>query len=146
MRSAGKHNIYFSKSFRRSSHNLVHQYSHHMASKPFVSRFENTDIARCTGYLALQASAKARGIPFTLSFKRYCQLLKAKKCFYTGTELNKSPNKSNNHFTFDRVDTTGPYSDSNTVPCIQRLNSRKTDLTIQEIEALYKGLRKKRLL
>jgi len=117
-----------------------------MANNKVVYRFEDTDIAKCTGYIALQAGAKARGIPFTLSFRRYCQLLKAKKCFYTGKDLNKSPNKSPNHFTFDRVDTAGPYSDTNTVPCIQLLNSRKRDLTVQEIEALYKGLKKKKLL
>lgn len=117
-----------------------------MASKPLVSRFENTDIARCTGYLALQASASSRGIPFALSFRRYCQLLKVKKCFYTGIELNKSNNRSTNHFTLDRMDNKGPYSDSNTVPCIQRLNSRKADLTLEEIEAIYKGLHKKGLI
>ena len=90
--------------------------------------------------------AKQRGIGFTLSYRRYCQLLKAKRCFYTGVELNKSPHKSPDHFTLDRIDSTGPYSDTNTVPCTGNFNIRKGNLTAEEVKLLYLAFRKKKLI
>lgn len=118
-----------------------------MAKKIAVTaRFADTDIEKCRGYCALQDHAKQRGIGFTLSYRRYCQLLKAKRCFYTGVELNKSPHKSPDHFTLDRIDSTGPYSDTNTVPCTGNFNIRKGNLTAEEVKLLYLAFRKKKLI
>lgn len=114
-------------------------------TKP-THRFAETDLAKCEGYIALSTSAKARHIPFTLTYKRYCQLLKAKRCFYTGVVLDKSNSLSSVHFTLDRIDGTGPYSDDNVVPCAAKLNLRKGNLSVAEIAILYKGLQKKGLV
>ena len=118
-----------------------------MAKKtPVVARFADTDIEKCKGYLALQTHASARGIGFTMTFRRYCQLLKVKKCFYTGVTLDKSAARTDNHFTLDRVDSTGPYSNTNTVACAYSFNQRKGNVTAKEIQLLYTAFKKKKLI
>jgi hypothetical protein len=91
------------------------------------------------------SSAKNRNIPFDMSFNKVKQLLQAKKCYYTGEVLTRIVN-DDNELSFDRIDNEKGYIDTNVVACSKRFNSIKSNLTVKEIEALYKGLKKKKLI
>jgi hypothetical protein len=90
----------------------------------------------------ISTSAKSRNIPFDMTFKKVKQLLLTKKCYFTNAELNNIHN-DDNQLTFDRVDNTKGYIDSNVVGCSKRFNTIKGNLTPTEIELLYKGVMKK---
>jgi len=83
--------------------------------------------------------AKERNIDCTLSFKRYKQLKKVKKCFYSGVDITPE------NFSLDRIDNDGIYSDNNVVVCDLELNKIKNNLTKQQIKWIYDGLKKKGL-
>jgi hypothetical protein len=88
--------------------------------------------------------ANQRNILFELSFKRFCQLKATKYCYYTGVRLTTENGKS--QLTFDRVDNSIGYTDSNTVACCESFNHRKTNLTVAEIIAMYNGIKRKGLI
>lgn len=78
-------------------------------------------------YLQVLGSAKERGIEFTLNLTTIRNLLKAKKCYYSGlpfdhTDVEKS-------LTFDRVDYKKGYVKGNVVACRKSVNDLKNILT-----------------
>ncbi len=101
-----------------------------------------SDIEIALKMCQISASAKSRNIPFDMSFKKIKQLLLTKRCYFTNVELNNIHNDEN-QLTFDRVDNTKGYIDSNVVACSKRFNTVKGNLTPIEIELLYKALMKK---
>jgi len=90
-------------------------------------------------WMSLKNNASRRGKPFTLGFNDVKRLLNTQKCFYTGEEL-KFDTRS-----VDCVDPEKGYVQGNVVMCSTLLNNRKTNLTVDEIRAIYKGMKRKGL-
>ena len=82
---------------------------------------------------SLSSSAFSRGIDFDLSFKKVKQLLTRKTCYFTGIKFDKFNIRS-----IDRVDNTRGYVNDNVVACTKDFNEIKRDLTLKQIEMLYK--------
>lgn len=91
--------------------------------------------------IQLKQSADSRNIAFDLKFTTVKKLLKAKKCYYTGTlfTVDGSTGRS-----IDRVDSSLGYVDNNVVPCTIDINSKKSNLTITDIELLHKKIQEHR--
>lgn len=73
------------------------------------------------------SSCKSRGIEWKLTFVSLKNLMKAKKCFYTGIELT-IPAKEGirpTDFSIDRIDSTKPYEKGNVVACSHAANQLK---------------------
>lgn len=100
---------------------------------------EVTDIDIARKYLNISNSASERQIPFTLSLKKIKELLSENSCYYSGVEFTSEGDDAK---TFDRVDSTKGYTDNNVVVCTSKINKRKHDLTLEEIESLYDGITK----
>ena len=79
-----------------------------------------------TRYAILRADAKKRGIPLLLTREQF-DLLWGEPCVYCGARIEG--------IGLDRVDSTGPYSRSNVVPCCWLCNTWKSHLTIDEFRA-----------
>jgi hypothetical protein len=99
------------------------------------------DIKIANKLLALRNSAKSRGIEFGLSFNRVKRVLNTKRCYFTGVKLNHNADDKN-QLTFDRVDNDRGYVDNNVVACSKWFNQMKSNLTVEEIKLLYKGIMK----
>jgi hypothetical protein len=97
-----------------------------------------TDEQIAVKYLALRTSAKDRGIEFSLSLKKLTRLMRQKYCHYTGVIFIEGDELYCR--TIDRVNNNKGYTDTNTVACTKKINSKKADLTIEDIELLYKGI------
>lgn len=95
-------------------------------------------------FLHIKSSASSRGLEFGMTLRKVRSLLNTKTCFYTGVRFTKNP-KSNSSLTFDRVDSSVGYIDSNVVACTKRINSLKANLTDKEIEQLFNGIQKHKL-
>ena len=91
-------------------------------------------------YLALKNSAKDRNIEFGLTLSKLTKLMRQSRCYYSNVLfIDGDPIYSRS---IDRVDNNKGYTDSNTVACTIKLNQKKGNLTIEEIELLYKGIQK----
>jgi hypothetical protein len=101
-----------------------------------------SDIEVAKKMISIKQSADTRGIIFDMSFKRVRQLLNMNKCFITGANLNRV-NGDDNQLTFDRLDNTKGYIDSNVVACSLRMNRVKDALTVEDITMLYTAIVKK---
>jgi hypothetical protein len=84
----------------------------------------------------IASSASSRGIECNMSFKRTKQLIMQKRCYYTKVAFDEANERS-----FDRLDNTKGYTDDNVVACTVRINTKKQELTLLEIEQLYKGIK-----
>lgn len=98
------------------------------------------DIDVVSKYYSLFHSAKGREITFDLTFKTLKRLLSQKKCFYTGRKFTDSGKFQR---TIDRVDASKGYIEGNVVACCQDMNNKKKDLTIEEINLLYRKINRK---
>lgn len=83
-------------------------------------------------FMSLKASAASRGIKFGLTLAGVSNLLRAKKCYYTGVPITAK------NFSVDRKCASLGYVTGNIVTCDTRINTIKSNLTIKEIEMLYK--------
>lgn len=92
-----------------------------------------TDLKIAKKLTSLSSSANSRGIRFNLSFRKVKQLLTRKTCYYTGNRFDNTNVRS-----IDRVDNTRGYVDDNVVACTRHFNSCKSDLSMKEIELMYK--------
>jgi len=101
-----------------------------------------SDVDIAQKLLAIKSSADSRGIEFNLSLRKVKKLLRTKKCYISGVELNKVQ-KDDNQLTFDRLDNSKGYIDDNVVACSLRMNRLKGELTIEDITMLYKSVVKK---
>lgn len=99
-----------------------------------------TDLEVVKKMHALNHSANSRSIHFNLSFRTVKKLLSAKRCYYTGV-----PFQDNGEFarTVDRVDNDKGYVDDNVVACTQRINAIKSNMTVEELRAIMRGVQKK---
>lgn len=99
-----------------------------------------TDIDVVNKYHSLFYSANSRGIKFDLTFRTLKRLLSQEKCFYTGRKFTDSGKFQR---TIDRVDASKGYIEGNVVACCQDMNNKKKDLTIAEINLLYRKIKRK---
>ena len=77
-------------------------------------------------------NCEQRGIEFKLSFVSCRNLLKAKKCYYTGVLLTKTKTDTGKpkptDFTIDRIDSSKPYQKGNVVVCCHFANQLKNQV------------------
>ncbi len=83
-------------------------------------------------------NCEQRGISFNLSFVSCRNLLKAKKCYYTGVALTKTrtdtgANQKPTDFTVDRIDSSKPYEKGNVVVCCHFANQLKNQVESSEM-------------
>lgn len=98
------------------------------------------DLKVARKYIALEQSAKERGLEFSLTIVGLRNLLAAKYCYYTGVEFTKNGGSSRS---IDRVDSSKGYITGNVVACCSRVNQAKADLSLKEIKAMVKKMEKK---
>lgn len=99
-----------------------------------------TDIEVAQKMMQLKQSATSRGLAFELTFRTVKFLLMQKKCYYTGVVFEET---GDNARSIDRVDSDKGYIEGNVVACTVGINGKKNNLTIAEIEQIYKGVQKK---
>jgi hypothetical protein len=87
----------------------------------------------------LKQSADSRRIEFSLKFSTVKKLLNSKVCYYTGKTFTKKGPFSRS---IDRVDSSKGYIDGNVVACTTEINTKKTNLTIDEILTISKKVEK----
>lgn len=87
------------------------------------------DVHLAKKYVAKAQSSASRGIAFELSFTSYKNLMRAKKCYYTGIILTdpvggKALNQTDR--TIDSIDNTKGYVSGNVVACCWAANQLKS--------------------
>ena len=97
------------------------------------------DIEVCKKLVQLHQSATNRSLPFDLTFKTVKRLLTVKKCYYTDQTFEEDGLLSRS---IDRVDSNRGYEEGNVVACTVDINGKKANLTFDEIELLYKAIKK----
>ena len=105
----------------------------------YSSKGKLTDLDVARKMLNLKQSADSRNIKFELSFNTLKKLMEQKKCFYTGRELDA---KGDYSLSIDRIDNKLGYVEGNVVACTVEINRKKTDITLEEIEMIYKAIKK----
>jgi hypothetical protein len=63
-------------------------------------------------------------------------MMEQKKCFYTGRQFEA---KGDFSLSIDRIDNKLGYIEGNVVACTVEINRKKTDITLEEIEMIYKS-------
>lgn len=82
------------------------------------------DVKLAGKFITKASNARQRGIPFTLSFQGYKNLMRAKKCFYTGITLSDVDGAPDQR-TIDRINANRPYEAGNVVACCKAFNGLK---------------------
>lgn len=88
------------------------------------------DIQIAKKYQQKARNAEERGIEFTLSFQAFKNMLRAKKCYFTGIDLTDGndtiPEATKR--TIDRIDHRKPYESGNVVACCHAFNQFKAQM------------------
>lgn len=87
--------------------------------------------------LKIHQSAVDRKIEFNLSLDFVRKLLSYEKCYYTNRKFEEDGIYARS---FDRVDSARGYVEDNVVACTVDINTKKSNLSLDEIEILYKKL------
>lgn len=86
------------------------------------------DLYVCKKLVAKERNARERGIEFGMTFSAMRNILRAKRCFYTGIEiilpLGEDHLKANS-LTLDRIDSSKGYVSGNVVACSNEFNNLK---------------------
>jgi hypothetical protein len=98
---------------------------------------ELTDLEVARKMIKIFQSAQDRKLHFDLSFKTVKTLLTYPTCYYTGKKFEE---EGQNARSFDRIDSDKGYVEGNVVSCTIDINSKKSNLTFEEIELLYNKL------
>ena len=96
------------------------------------------DIEVAKKMINLQQSATSRNLEYNLTFETTKRLMSYTRCYYTNVEFNDTTNI----FSIDRVDPKKGYVEGNVVACTVEINSKKANLTIEEIHNLSTQLKK----
>ena len=97
------------------------------------------DIHIARKYIALKQRAEDKGLQFNLTLRSVANMMNARKCYFTGVSIRHDTRKdAPNKLTIDRVDASKGYIKGNVVACSLSFNQKKKDLTISDIELLYK--------
>jgi hypothetical protein len=112
-----------------------------MRRKKRTGKIENpadiTDLEVARKMLKIFQSAQDRKLEFDLSFKTVKQLLSFPTCYYTAKQFEEEGIFARS---FDRIDSDKGYVEGNVVACTVDINSKKSNLTFEEIENLYHKL------
>jgi len=87
--------------------------------------------------LKIHQSAVDRKIEFNLSLEFVRKLLSYEKCYYTNRKFEEDGIYARS---FDRVDSARGYLEDNVVACTVDINTKKSNLSLDEIEILYRKL------
>jgi hypothetical protein len=101
-----------------------------------MRKIEDIEVAR--KMINLQQSATSRNLEYNLTFETTKRLMNYTRCYYTNVEFNDTTNI----FSIDRVDPKKGYVEGNVVSCTVEINSKKANLTIEEIHNLSTQLKK----
>ncbi len=101
-----------------------------------MRKIEDIEVAR--KMINLQQSATSRNLEYNLTFETTKRLMSYTRCYYTNVEFNDTTNI----FSIDRVDPKKGYIEGNVVACTVEINSKKANLTIEEIHSLSAQLKK----
>lgn len=101
-----------------------------------MRKIEDIEVAR--KMINLQQSATSRNLEYNLTFETTKRLMSYTRCYYTNVEFNDTTNI----FSVDRVDPEKGYIEGNVVSCTVEINSKKANLTIEEIHNLSTRLKK----
>lgn len=99
-----------------------------------------TDEAVARKFIKMAGSASKRGIENKLTLAHVRRLLKRKTCFYTGVTMTEPANDgsvNNSDRTFDRIDASKGYTDSNVVACTHFANHLKNLLLENKSSSLF---------
>ena len=94
---------------------------------------EVTDLEVAKKMINLQQSATSRNIEFDLSFETVKSLMSRTQCYYSGIKFEDEGKLA---FSVDRVDSKKGYIEGNVVACTVDINSKKSNLTLEEIKSL----------
>lgn len=88
------------------------------------------DIELATKFIRKHQSSISRNIVFDLSFTSFKNLMRAKKCYYTGVTLTTAtgPSQKETDRTIDRIDPSKGYVKGNVVACCYKANQIKSTL------------------
>ena len=114
--------------------------------EPIKEKEHPSDLYVARKLVLIYQSATDRSIEFDMSFKEIKKLLKRKTCYFEPDVVLSSEANSPDQRTFDRLDNDKGYIDGNVVACSKRINSAKADLTVSDINAIYKGLKKAKIV
>jgi hypothetical protein len=101
-----------------------------------MKKIEDIDVAR--KMINLQQSATSRNLEYNLTFETTKRLMSYTRCYYTNVEFNDTTNI----FSIDRVDPKKGYIEGNVVACTVEINSKKANLSIDEIYNLSTQIKK----
>lgn len=90
-----------------------------------MTKYDDLYLAR--KYVMKEENAKRRGIPFKLTFQSYKNLMRAKKCYYTGIELSDVEGAADQR-TIDRINANKGYEKGNVVACCHAFNQLKAKM------------------
>lgn len=107
----------------------------------------NFDLKVAKKLAAKEKDAKRRGIEFALTFQSMKNLLKAKRCFYTGAMLTDPAGLQDDQLagrlasdrTIDRIDGSKGYVPGNVVACCNAANNIKAQLEGAGLTGLKAG-------
>jgi len=96
------------------------------------------DIEVAKKMINLQQSATSRNIEFDLSFETVKSLMTRTNCYYTGVKFEDDGKFA---LSIDRVDPKQGYIEGNVVSCTIDVNSKKANLTIEEIHSISEKIK-----
>jgi hypothetical protein len=98
---------------------------------------EVSDLEVAKKMIKIYQSAADRKLEFNLSFESVKKLLNYQTCYYTNKKFEEEGPMSRS---FDRIDSSKGYIEGNVVACTIDINGKKSNLSFDEIECLYKKL------
>jgi hypothetical protein len=98
---------------------------------------EASDLEVAKKMIKIYQSAADRKLEFNLSFESVKKLLNYETCYYTNKKFEEEGPLSRS---FDRIDSRKGYVEGNVVACTVDINGKKSNLSFDEIECLYKKL------
>lgn len=100
-------------------------------------KLEVNDLVVAKKILQIYQSSIDRKLEFNLSFEYVKKLLSYSSCYYTNRKFEEDGLFARS---FDRIDSNKGYVEGNVVSCTVDINGKKSNLSVDEIECLYKKL------
>lgn len=98
---------------------------------------EVNDLEVAKKMLKIYQSASDRSLEFNLTLESVRKLLTYPSCYYTNKKFEE---EGPNSRSFDRVDSAKGYIEGNVVACTVDINGKKSNLSFEEIECIYKKI------
>ncbi len=107
------------------------------SKEPKKESQEVSDLEVAKKMLKIHQSAIDRKLEFNLTFESVKKLLNYERCYYTNVKFQEDGLLARS---FDRIDSTKGYVEGNVVACTVDINGKKSNLSVDEIDCLYKKL------